>query len=108
MKGGVRFPSQLLTHFLLAMLTNWNHSDNNSFRGAPLGQPQLGTAPASGISLRHIALNKGGYDKAGTYWGIGQPLYQASAPGYCRHTRAASRHEAADKLGLVCTQLIRS
>jgi hypothetical protein len=46
-------------------------------RGAELGRPTIkGPADYSGkLSLRKIRLCNGGYDRNGTYFGIGDPLY---------------------------------
>lgn len=47
--------------------------------GAPLGRPCTGNfdPDAGRINLQCIPLDRGGYDRGGVYWGIGQPLYWA-------------------------------
>ncbi len=48
-------------------------------RGAALGRinkfPPFNDAPIGRLTLRRIPLNRSGYDRLGTYWGIGEPLY---------------------------------
>ena len=52
--------------------------------GAPMGRGQwhdeLPTAPLK-FRLSRVRINSGGYDRGGAYWGLGAPLYQASAEG---------------------------
>ncbi|WP_031556082.1 hypothetical protein [Parvularcula oceani] len=71
--------------------------------GAPLGRPSR-EGPADirwRFSLTRVPIDRGGYDRTGTYWGIGAPLYRyealepgsedAAPEGYFR----AARREAA-------------
>lgn len=47
-------------------------------RGAALGRPTIKDEPkdySGRLSLRHMRLDSGGYDKNGTYFGWGQRLY---------------------------------
>lgn len=66
--------------------------------GAPMGRrtvPDFLDADAGRIYLRRVAINSGGYDRGGAYWGIGQPLWLAQdQDGSCRIFRAASRNAA--------------
>ena len=46
-------------------------------------------------TLRRVALNAGGYDAAGRYWGQGAPLYRAEdEAGNTWETRAQGRDQA--------------
>ena len=67
-------------------------------RGAALGRPTItGDAGYGGrLYLRRIRLNSGGYDRNGTYFGHGRPLFWcASADGAIdRMTRADDREDA--------------
>lgn len=58
--------------------------------GAPMGRPSRGggTVDAITFDLQRVPLNSGGYDSGGAYWGIGSPLYWASADGIDRYFRA--------------------
>jgi len=47
-------------------------------RGAAMGRAMIHDAPrAEPLKLRlcHVPLNSGGYDRLGTYFGLGAPLY---------------------------------
>lgn len=47
-------------------------------RGAALGRPTIKKAPkdfSGKLTLRRVRLNSGGYDKNGTYFGQGAPLF---------------------------------
>lgn len=78
----------------------------NSTYGAPMGRRCFGIPPdlPYQVSLREVALNSGGYDEGGAYWGTGQALWWA----YCftdefeyqQFVRAHSRTSAASKLEL--------
>lgn len=49
-------------------------------RGAPMGRREYSTTePAQPWKFRlaRVALDSGGYDSGGAYWGIGKPLYLA-------------------------------
>lgn len=47
------------------------------------------------LYLRRHYLNSGGYDKYGSYWGAGVPLYKAeNDSGDARYVRAHSRDDA--------------
>jgi hypothetical protein len=71
--------------------------------GAPMGRQSWddNAEPFAGrMYLRHIPLDSGGYDKGGTYWGIGMRLY-----GYAAHddsvngfVRAYDRVDAKSKV----------
>ena len=65
--------------------------------GAPLGQPDR-AEPAPRVHLARVRINAGGYDSGGTYWGIGQPLYQYGADGRWSYLRATSREAAKEKI----------
>jgi hypothetical protein len=75
----------------------------NSEYGAPMGRPAHDTftdtlgqmfkmvvnADAAPFRLVHCPLDRGGYDRGGAYWGIGEPLYYYEGPlsdinGYVR------------------------
>jgi hypothetical protein len=50
-------------------------------RGAALGRPTIQNAPldfAGRVHVRRVRLSNGGYDRNGTYFGIGRPLYWAA------------------------------
>jgi hypothetical protein len=51
--------------------------DVSSQYGAPMGRTERHIGGSHGLkfSLRRVALNRGGYDAGGAYWGLGQPLY---------------------------------
>ena len=47
-------------------------------RGAALGRTnieEMKNTDDDRLTLRRVPLNVGGYDRLGTYWGRGQPLY---------------------------------
>jgi len=64
-------------------------------RGAALGRSDRGEARADLIRffLCRVYLNRGGYDSAGAYWGVGSPLYWACSEDgtHDRYFRAADR-----------------
>lgn len=73
-------------------------------RGAALGRPgKVGDKKYRGkIGLYRVALDSGGYDRLGTYFGIGGPLYwyvsldeDQTIEG---HLRASGRTEAKKKI----------
>ena len=75
--------------------------------GAPLGRPSReGPADVAWrFSLARVPINRGGYDRMGTYWGIGTPLYRYEAvepdstgPAPEGYFRAASRDAAKAEL----------
>jgi len=48
----------------------------NPSRGAALGRPTISNGEPEGkMTLRRSYLNSGGYDRNGTYFGCGAPLY---------------------------------
>lgn len=51
-------------------------------RGAAIGRPAIkGEANYDGrLYVRRVRLNNGGYDRNGTYFGQGAPLYWVSSP----------------------------
>ena len=66
-------------------------------RGAALGRSNIkGQYDGQPMILQKIGLDSGGYDKLGTYWGFGDPLYWvASQDGKIEVTfRAGNRKEA--------------
>jgi hypothetical protein len=71
--------------------------------GAPMGRETVLAAfyeqsePVK-ASLYRVAIDRGGYDKGGAYWGIGKPLYCAHADGFQAFQRANTRQEAMDAL----------
>lgn len=68
-------------------------------RGAPMGRSNHIEHPIEQkLFLREVPLDKGGYDKGGTYWGLYQTLYCAyNGEGTRIFIRANSR-ESAKKL----------
>ena len=44
-------------------------------RGAALGRPTIIGEPKGTVTVRESPLDRGGYDKNGTYFGQGQPLF---------------------------------
>lgn len=66
-------------------------------RGAALGRVSVRKPGAAGrLTLQRIRINSGGYDRLGTYWGIGAPLYWcASEDGRYETTFRAADREAA-------------
>ncbi len=61
-------------------------------------------------TLRRVALNAGGYDSAGRYWGRGAPLYRAEdEAGNTWETRAQGREHAAlmARIHFPCATLAR-
>lgn len=51
-------------------------------RGASLGRrdnPAADPEQTLKFTLQRVRLDSGGYDSGGAYWGIGEPLYWASA-----------------------------
>ena len=62
------------------------------------------------IRVFRVPINQGGYDRSGEYWGIGMPLYCATDYAYDGdykgYTRARSRDEAIENLGLPIECLI--
>jgi hypothetical protein len=70
-------------------------------RGAALGRPTVHAgAPAGKMTLRRVRLNGGGYDRNGTYFGHGAPLYWYADEGgnVDAMLRASSREIAKDKI----------
>lgn len=67
-------------------------------RGAALGRPTyVGDRNYSGrLYLRRVRLNQGGYDRNGTYFGTGEPLYWCANDDLSIDfmLRASSRHLA--------------
>lgn len=71
--------------------------DVSSRYGAPMGRRSSGNlAPEAGpLYLRHVRLDRGGYDPGGAYWGLGGPLYcVADQDGALVFFRARSRDAA--------------
>ena len=68
-------------------------------RGAALGRRNwFGAYDGQPLTLQRVRINQGGYDRLGTYWGIGAPLYWcASQDGETEFCfRAADRAAAKD------------
>ena len=66
-------------------------------RGAAVGRPSVHDAPAdfSGrLYLRRVRLDAGGYDRLGTYFGRGGPLYWCAGEGVDFMVRARDRADA--------------
>lgn len=82
--------------------------DVSSKYGAPMGRRESGDAPKGKIHVFRVRPFDGGdYDDGGAYWGglTDSPLYCArgssvNGDGFLRFTRAQSRKEAIDKMGL--------
>ncbi len=87
--------------------------DVSSKYGAPMGRRESGDAPKGKIYVFRVRPSDGGdYDDGGAYWGglKDSPLYCArgasvDGDGFERYTRAKSRKEAIDKMGLQNAQL---
>jgi hypothetical protein len=79
-------------------------------RGAPMGRTAHGYAQPGCkiVRLFRFALDSGGYDTGGAYWGIGAPMYCATDGVYRTYTRATSRAVAAKLLNLTNAELLRS
>lgn len=73
-------------------------------RGAALGRPTIQEAPLTfngKLYVRHVRLDSGGYDRNGTYFGHGKPLYWiADADGTVDYMVRADDHAGAKKLAL--------
>lgn len=56
--------------------------------------------PTFHVYLERVPLNRGGYDRRGTYWGVGAPLYRYSdeSGALDGYVRAHSREEAKEKV----------
>lgn len=50
-------------------------------RGAALGRPTIQGEPEGPITIRRSPLDRQGYDRNGTYFGIGAPLFWVSDEG---------------------------
>lgn len=84
----------------------------NSKYGAPLGRPTyaLQTTPQPeqrSLRLFKVALDSGGYDNGGAYWGHGEPLYCLKGDNVQEFVRATSRDDAARELNVDPRLLIR-
>lgn len=81
----------------------------NSQYGAPMGRhsaPHLDLAPRS-VRLFKVALDSGGYDDGGAYWGHGGTIWAAvDRDGDMQTVRAASRERAAFELDIPNTALV--
>lgn len=72
--------------------------------GAPMGRPtarannKYSIEPgADPFHLVRVPLDKGGYDKGGAYWGLGEPLYYfefSRVPDLCGYVRGRTRDHA--------------
>lgn len=67
-------------------------------RGAALGRPTVKGSPDydGKLNLNQVDINNGGYDRNGTYFGLGQPLfwYASEDATIDAVVRAANRQEA--------------
>lgn len=76
----------------------------NPSRGAALGRPHVMDAPRDfegRLFVSRVRIDSGGYDKNGTYFGLGGPLYWiASADGDIDFMRRAGSREEARQLAL--------
>jgi hypothetical protein len=78
-------------------MTTSNETETVAHRGAPLGRSQSVPAPGqqitSRVHLHRIRLSAYGYDSAGAYWGLGEPLFHAftECGTLDYHLRATSR-----------------
>lgn len=67
----------------------------NSSYGAPMGRQSDGyleTGVPRSVRLFRVALDSGGYDNGGAYWGFGTPLWCAiDGDGRCQFVRASTR-----------------
>lgn len=67
--------------------------------GAPMGRAERGSDPGEEKwTLQRVRLDSGGYDTGGAYWGIGEPLYWASAGDVDRYVRASDREIAKTRI----------
>lgn len=73
--------------------------------GSPMGRPNFGEPPETGIELFKVKLVDECYDDGGAYWGSPVNLYCARADDYLATTRAESRWQAALALGLTTEML---
>lgn len=71
---------------------------HSTYRGAPLGQPDVAGTPSGPFRLFRAYINGGGYDINGVYWGLGQPLYRYGSGSASGFLRAASRQDAKDAI----------
>ena len=72
-------------------------------RGASMGRPSShpGDEPEGKLRLARMAIDSGGYDRGGAYWGLGQPIYEAwDDNGFYWTGRCAGREAAKDMLRL--------
>lgn len=84
----------------------------NTRYGAPHGRPTfaLQTAPQPeprSLRLFKVALDAGGYDNGGAYWGLGEPLYCLMGDHVQEFVRAANREDAARQMNVDPRLLIR-
>lgn len=59
--------------------------------------------PSAGkFVLQRVRLNQGGYDRYGSYWGVGAPLYYYELDSYkddiFGHIRACNREDAKERI----------
>lgn len=76
--------------------------------GAPMGRAAYGTPEHATEKIRvfHVAINGGGYDNGGAYWGLGKSLFCATdCDNFTHYTRAHSRLEAIALLGIEAHQI---
>lgn len=65
--------------------------------GSDMGRPTyMPGAPSQPIKLHleRVPIDRGGYDRGGAYWGLGDPLYVAHAEDVQLFYRAKSRDDA--------------
>lgn len=62
--------------------------------GAPMGRRTIKGDTGGRVRLFRVALDSGGYDRGGAYWGIGQPLYAVIGEDFQSFRRANNREQA--------------
>jgi hypothetical protein len=80
-------------------------SEGFSIRGAHMGRPEYRNGPDGQVTdaplfrLQRVALDSGGYDNGGAYWGTGAPLYVAfsgespeDSESHVAYVRVEQRH----------------
>lgn len=76
----------------------------NCRHGAPMGRhtgPDYLETGAGPLRLVRVPLNRGGYDRGGAYWGLGQALwYVEDVDGNGQFLRAKSREAAKQSIRL--------
>lgn len=60
--------------------------------GAPMGRVSVVGEPVK-LAITRIAIDSGGYDSGGAYWGLGDPLYRVEGEATDLYRRAKSARE---------------